>query len=509
MYLSLYSVLITKPKQCPPRPIPRPNRKRFLASVLTILSKSTAGTQCPDGMDRLRKMDKRKSKPEKKRDDDITREVSVTTPSLSKKKPRYRSKVLKNNIGNEAEPILVLQSTKDVAQTPSNNSQCITARNSVNTYVDPKTLRWGENLPPPTASDGKNFRHVDKELTNKIENASKRVDKSSCNYFVDVIKTSFSVYNVKTEFNKNLPHSAESSKVALEINESVAEKLYNMQNIKDTEFKETNDVTKKPSSKYFYSIQPESQDWDDKQLLDHFQSEFTEQYNMNSPKGRQKIKSESFNYKKKPLPNTTSFPSTKRKTQKSDRKKNFINSLKEELQMKDYTYKEPENFYQALKVIAKNKRRYQKAIHFRSLQESSEGDVHECQFKRRKVLSEKPNAKQSNHYPETRFNPLTLNPNLKTRFKKRKIIADREKKGDESEHSLEVVGYDYEIKKTKVQDQSSLELRSRAPSPMTLIEDYKGSLLMDYSESGTSNMMPIAVRQSSQFKHLYSKLARF
>ncbi|RVE54899.1 hypothetical protein evm_000266 [Chilo suppressalis] len=135
-----------KPVKPPPRP--RPGQKKFLTSVLTILSKTTESTQCPDdgSNSAIRQTNNprkfTRGRPEKKKNEVV---------NDTQKKKKYRSKILSNSVGKDEkdQQIIVLQEQKDIKHTSSifyeNNSANFT------------------NLPAFI----KNTRHADKEQKNQ------------------------------------------------------------------------------------------------------------------------------------------------------------------------------------------------------------------------------------------------------------------------------------------------------------------------------------------------------
>uniref|UniRef100_A0A2A4JXP3 Uncharacterized protein n=1 Tax=Heliothis virescens TaxID=7102 RepID=A0A2A4JXP3_HELVI len=507
------------------RPIPRPGRKRFLTSVLTILSKATTGTQYPDiDSYKFKRLERAKMRLKKKKDEEIIQEDPIASSNYSKRRSKYRSRIF-NDDDSELEQLVVLQSTKEITHTPSNES------GKSDNFKDPKepeAVRWADIFPTlckkkldiPMLEDIKEVpakieqpvvKIVEKDPSTLVAEVPKKDDnKKFYNFFVDLLETTFNVYNVKTEFNPPAASSVNSSKVALEIDESVAKKL----NIKNKE-PVSEDVTRKPSFKHFYCIKPDGEDsWNDKQLLDHFQPKSVRRSRTTSPskstKRRRKLQSESFNTKTtKPLPLTQSVILPKKVILKKDRKKNFINLLKQQLKMDDDAFDEPQNFYQALKVIARNKRRCQKSIHIKEAKKPSEGDVHVCQFKRRRLLSAstKSSSKKSAYRPESDIlrNSFTRSSDITSSTKKCTTITITETTENEipSQHSLEVFGFDYEPVPKKLPD----AFPSFPPSASTSMQDYninQPSYMKD-SDSGTTSVVS-GRRQSAKLGPFLSGL---
>lgn len=507
---NMFPVISKKPSS--PRPIPRPGRKRFLASVLTILSQSTTGTQYPDHDDPepVKKIDKTKNKLKKKKEEEAIQEDSIITASSSKKKQKYRSKVL-NDHNNDFEQLVILKSTKEITHTPSNYS------NKSNNLKEPENIKWADILPPLVKNgnpdhmnlpeDNRNVQDkkdgrgglVEKDPSTMVAEVPKKEEKKLYNFFVDLLETTFSVYNVKTEFNPQPVSSVNSSKVALEIDESVAKKL-NIQKIRD--HSECSDDKCCPNpSKHVYCIKPDDNEvWDSKPGQQSTKKPSSKRSRPVSPtkslKKKRRLHSESFDQKKtKPIPITTSLTIPNKKTLlRKDRKKTFINMLKDQLKMEECVFEEPQNFFQALKVIARNKRRCQKSIHFNeTMKKSSEGDVHVCQFKRRRLLSASTNKSSKKSYrPESEFmRPMRSfnNSDITSSTRKRTIaITETEHELDPSQHSLEVYGFDYELNTHKRFKHDSVFGYNSSVS--TYHRDYfANESLTKYSDSGASSLM--------------------
>ncbi|KAH9637572.1 hypothetical protein HF086_014212 [Spodoptera exigua] len=509
-----------------PRPIPRPGKKRFVASVLQILSQSTTGTQYPDqeNSEKLKKQERPKFSLKKKKEEVETFTEDLSTSTSSKRKRRYRSKILNcGHTDSDFEKLVVLQSTKEITHTPSNASDKSNwFRNTSSFYKEPETVKWTDILlttpkkikdapatkenkdeenkeTPPKLTETK-VKSIDRDFSTLIAEGPKKVDKKLYKFFYDLLETTFSVYNVNTEFNNIIPPSTFSSKVNFEIDENVVRKLA----IEKTKASAGED--KETPSKFHY-IKPDVKDqWDDKRLLEHFQPKAVKLATPLSPpksiKRRQKVKpNRPIEYKKKSLPMSASLSIPNNKISvKKERKKTFINLLKKQLKMEDEDFDEPQNFYQALKVIARNKRRCQRSIHFVESKKPSEGDVHVCQFKRRKLISSGyKSSKKSKNIPESDFfksmKSFSRNSDYSTRVKKRNNMCVIDTTADiPSVQSLEVFGFDYEpvSKKPAIKNSTSFP-----PSTSTSIQEYNinAPLLMKFSNSTTSSII-----ESSQIR---------
>ncbi|XP_075989954.1 uncharacterized protein LOC142985584 isoform X2 [Anticarsia gemmatalis] len=447
------------------KPIPRPGRKRFLASVLTILSKSTTGTQLTEANDPYFNK-KAKIKRKKDFEDGYLGDLST------KRKPKFRSRVLNDNRNFELDHVVVLQSTKSINQTPSNYSE----NNSVK---DPEMIKWSEFLPPLVKKDSNltKVRSKEKRVTlvdepqTLIANDSKKDDSKILNFFVDLLETTFNVYNVQTEAEKPLNFSEISSKNVLEIDEVVANKL----DIKNNELKCTDGYDDDDPTNV-YCITPNERDlWFD-------EKSFKKPPAPSTTMRRKKMKSESFEYKKKPIPPTRSFiyqTSANKKYFKKEQKKNLLNQLKEELRMDDIIFEEPRNFYQALKVMARNKRRSQKSIHFSSSKKPSDGDVFNCMYKRRRLLSA---STKSSKKTKSDLNEIKNFSKSSAVSSTRKTISNTiESNYGVSNHSLQVFGFDYEEPKSYTFDPSPFMPKRRVIMSKSDLNDAETFFLSDTS----------------------------
>ncbi|KAJ0184310.1 hypothetical protein K1T71_000733 [Dendrolimus kikuchii] len=324
---------------------------KFLTSVLTILSKSTAGTQYDLDTDKLEKTILEARKGTSEYDEMITDNAILNNNNRTSKKKKCKSKILNDRL-NESDQVVVLRSKMDIVHTPSNYSD----KSNVE-------VKWTDFPRLVKAEDGENIQKEAEETAiyhcvadgiGKITSKKVTIDTEPTtlvsdkpkdklyNFFVDLLETTFSVYNVNTEFIK--PTSVSSSRIALQIDESVAKKL----EIK----KDFDDVNEKPS-KYF-SINNSNAKWDDGKLLEHFQSKPLSIKLSDEPLKRKKRRTKLDN---KNIMNTQSFFLPTKKSNRKHMKKNLLTLFKEQLMMDAESYEEPENLYQALKVMAKNKRR--------------------------------------------------------------------------------------------------------------------------------------------------------
>ncbi|CAG9577647.1 unnamed protein product [Danaus chrysippus] len=378
----------------------RPGKKKFLASVLTILSKSTAATQYPeiDNSDRIK---------------DRIKPRSTQKSDTNKHKKKYKSRVL-NTYKDDS--IIVLKSKKEIQQTSSTSSRNDTCKSYTpqNKKSNQKSIRYvlDNNIYSGVAEGpARDILKIEskKHLSAyepKDTNVEKQVDKKIYNFFVELLETTFNMYN-----DKELNDNTKESKTGLELNESVLQKLI-IQGQSQVENQRS------------YSKDIDSEKY---KFLSSFYERTLNNDLPETPKVRPKTKY-LINHKKDKPEKLNSF-SVPKKGKKS--KKALLDILKEEL-TKDAckTYEEPGNLYQALKVMAKNKKKSENSIRFNKMEGFSDKD---CML-RRKVLfkSKKRNRKTD---PKTKFISRSF-----------EIGSNR----FPSRHSLVVYGYDYE-KPIKIQ----------------------------------------------------------
>lgn len=393
-----------------------------------------------------------------------------TQDAIVKKKPKFRSRVLNDMMGTDTKKVVILQNKKEIIHTPSNYSN--------RSYKDISDDRY-MSLPPlvnydcdeeydDEANTMKNLvakskaateAHLQKDVMKKckdpitlVSQNKQKDEKGLYNFFVDLLETTFSVYNVKPEYNGDHTPSDVRSKVVFEIDENVAEKLNVSKN-------RTQDKTKEeaPIAQNLCCIRNKRYCVNDRVLLDRSRSPpVSSKPDTIKRKYRRNLKSESFFYqnpKFKINSPTQSVVMNKKSFHKRNRKQTFINMLKEQLRMEDCSFEEPQNLHQALKIIARNKRRNRKAIHFADDVTKTDDNDHrkpECVFKRRKVISSSTKSTKRNHVPNERtfrtdtitrkFSDTMINPDKK--LPKSGYSTEDDK--TESYHSLEVHGYDYE-----------------------------------------------------------------
>lgn len=485
-----------RPLKAPPRP--RAGNKKFLASVLTILSKSTTGTQYPDADDPVtRKKIRKRINIARKADN---KDMKTPNEVRIKRKPKFRSKALNNEVEKEVkeQQVVVLQNKKEMIQTPSMYSEndsynwsnlpsVVKAQEQNKEAIEKKVMAVANEL-AKEIMEGRNVRkdkrvRIDEPTTlvgdniNKepIVKATNEKDKGLYNFFVDLLETTISVYNVKAEYDKspNPPSEVSSVKIPLEIDESVAKRL----NIRDGKSQKTEESAQPPNQ--FYCL---------KDLEFGSQGHSSPPANYQPPlkcPRKKKFQAESFSFLRKPTARkmaTASVVETK-KTSRKQKKKTLLNLFKEQLKMDDDAFEEPQNLYQALRVIAENKRRCQKTIHFEDAIRRKRKDMGfpECMFKRRKVIS--PSTKLTNKNKKQLNTPnITMKYSEITGYKRKK--ADYATDYDESYHSLEVYGFDYEnpISKKPTNREKQI-LFTYHSTPSGSAQEMKSKDLLDTAES--------------------------
>lgn len=378
-------------------------------------------------------------------------ETEPFTVEPEKRKNKYKSKIL-NSDNYPPDTFEVLQHRRNITQTSSielcnDNSE------------ESEDIKWSEFLPRLVQPDpeeiqmekDKKLSHLVKEVTEGRIIKEKRVtidvkepptlvsvsevktgttkDPGFYNFFVDLLETTFSVYNLKSEFSNDKIPSAVSSKVAFEMDEEVANKL-----------NAAPEPPRKPSTHVEYKEEPKKDE-----LIDYFKNC---PRRSNSPPPKRKKKSEyppkrktpkieprqSLLYPQSVLKRSSLLPQSASLTQnkpfyKKNSKQTLINLLKEQLRMDNQPLEEPQNLFKALQVLAKNKRKTQKSLRF----EETSNELADCMYRSRRLVRRR--NKQKND-PKIPASPTTR-PDHQTRpdFKKWQKVSEDE----ESNHSLKVV----------------------------------------------------------------------
>ncbi|CAH0404128.1 unnamed protein product [Chilo suppressalis] len=449
-----------KPVKAPPRP--RPGQKKFLTSVLTILSKTTESTQCPDdgSNSAIRQTNNprqiTRGRPEKKKNEVV---------NDTQKKKKYRSKILSNSVGKDEkdQQIIVLQEQKDIKHTSSifyeNNSANFTnltafiknTRHADKEQKKPENITdtapvitntaLRKNLEEKQMKRDKRVRIEDPTTLVSVINAgtqdttTKDNGKGMYNFFVDLLET-IDVYNA-TDIDKEvtLSSSTSSSKVPLEINESVANKLVVKCDSSNCEGK----TRSSSRGSQFYCFKDDGELRRTKQLISETPKR-KEKYRYNRT-----IKAESFsantNLQPKKLKANSFNIDNRQSTSKKRKKDTVLNMFKEQLKMDVKSFDEPQNLYEALKIIAETKRKCQRTIHFEEEMRRKRRDsgFPECTFKSPKVIKNCRKKKTKNNVLEPVQKPLVNKEHGKKMRRKETITAS----SAESQYSLQVLGYDY------------------------------------------------------------------
>lgn len=394
-------------------------------------------------------MEKTKQRLKKKKEEFFVKEL-ITSPVI-KSKPKYKSKSINYHdviVDGELDSLIVLQSTKQIIQTPSNNSECVSPiPKKGGLFTESETMNWATPHPPSHRHDldletntlkGSHSKKVKKEEHTAEENPN-REEKNIYNFFVNVLKTTLSGCDIKPALD--LPTSEKFSRLSMEIDEAVAKKL----NMENKEPKPT-EVSQKPScnSKCFYVDVLDETQWDE-----NFKPQFKKQYRdraetkQTTKKNRkQNLNTSSlirqYRLAAKPSVPKTRTPMPRKKTPikpKQNKKRDFIDSLKQELQFHQEEQYEKPSFFKALKAMAKHKKR--QSVNFRTSRKPSDDDV--CQLKCHKVLSAKSSKnKQSIYIPQSR----QISRQATSYKKQHQTIFENSDEDSMLSNSLEVIDYD-------------------------------------------------------------------
>lgn len=479
--------------KAPPRS--RPGTKTFLASILTILSKSTASTQYPPipeskefkQRNKQRKISKQPSENRKQSPDsqktrilknsslknDPTGEIAIKKveehqeTNKKTKKTKYKSRVLNEVSNKPSEKVLVLQSKKDIVQTPSCNSKSTKD-------MSEHSIKWADFLPKLIDSETGTIRNViEKNYDTQEHGIAKSVfegtqfirdkkthdhpntlastppkDEKLYNIFVDLLQT---VYNVSPEYKHiNGLKSAKSSKIQLEIDDSVAQKLE-----KPNKTSESIQDDHHIASKQHYSVTPDdNEDWNTQKLAEYFKNrpvsvEWSEPYlqiNKTCKCVKKKFKNELYTTKQKTAKTQSAVMEGRRSYYRKTKKPDLLNILKEQLAVDDGEREDADNFYQSLRVIARNKRK-QNTIRFETPMKAGRNagsDYDTCIFKSRKVISPSTRSPKRNRGNKTSDFVRIPSDTKSIDSEYSRTIAESAYNCDESNHSLEVTGFDYE-----------------------------------------------------------------
>lgn len=421
---------------CPNRLSPRPGRKRFETSVPTDLSRSTIKSQWTNGFENIREIKETKNKQIVIGIKKENHEEWITSPNISKTKSRCKYKNLKNRINAKLQPIVDLQSTTNIAKTgynDTNNENRLLERyqpkskgiseqtrkddkNVIYPKIGNKKENYEELITSPnilkrkSKSKYKNLKDyiiaelqpivvlqstsdIDQTGFNDTNNEnrpleryqpkSKRIseitNKDNKNVIYTKIVETGSVNHLEKEFSyQQLPKNPNHSKFTLETPANQFD-LYKIGERELQTFDKTQKHPHPPSPKHSDSIRTDEREECYKQLLKSVQSQLSEPHKVPKsplPQKSSKLQSDSSQHKKA----TQLKPA---KTSKATKKTTSKIYKKETIE---------ENFYGALKVIAKNKKFNQKIV------------VNDQPKRRRKVLPTESTSKQHVNYPKHSIN---------------------------------------------------------------------------------------------------------
>lgn len=376
-------------------------------------------------------------------------------PVNEKQTLKFKSKILNDQASKQYQPLIVIQAQKEMLKTPSNCSDTKELLEKVLPFATKDIKledinKTAKDIMKTTQYNRSRLQKLDEPNTLVGENAK---EKDIYDFFVKLIETTFKVYNVQTDFKNE--HTRSNN--VMEIDEQVATKL----NVKKNLEKSQPHNGLRTPEQYFNVMDNGIYTWNDQQIQ---VMQKQPQYKnfvpplATTPK-RKKLYSRSFLHS----PQTSRYEHTvaERKPRKK-RFKNFrsilLDTLKEDLKMDKEDLEEPQNMHEALKIIAKNKRKcrlqtIEKGVRFKKIGDDTDT---ECQFKRKRVISSAPEAikhkklKKVVDKTKTPFEPR--NP--------KKIIADYEIYTELDElglndltdtatvQSIEVKGFDYDYNMT-------------------------------------------------------------
>lgn len=386
---------------------------------------------------------------------------------------KYKSKVLNDQANKKYHPLIVIQAQKDMPKTPSN---CSDRKDLSEKFSNSKVIQFPiEDIKPDfnkaaieiiqaAQCNRSRLRKLDEPNT-LVGDHSKEKEKDIYDLFVKLLETTFKVCNVQTDFKCE---NTQSSNI-MEIDEHVAKKL----NVQKNREKVDTFNGLQTSDKYYNITDEGIYTWND-QRIQVMQKQPLHK-NLEPPlvriPKRKRLCSNSFSH----APRTNILcprydrDVVERKPHKK-RYKNFRNilldTLKEDLKMEKDDFEEPQNMHEALKIIAKNKRkcrtqiRLDKGVTFKKIGDGTETD---CQFKRKRVISSIKEAKTHKKLNKgvgkmkTPFEPRNFICSKKIRtaaYQNYTELLAIEDKAEElpnkpSIQSIEVKGYDFDYNTTK------------------------------------------------------------
>ncbi|XP_048002789.1 uncharacterized protein LOC125239290 [Leguminivora glycinivorella] len=389
----------SKPKAQPP---PRPQINKLLTSAPkeSNISTFTRLLGTPDPAVRFIKRKKR-TLPEKLPKQ--SSKISKTSKESNRDKPRNIVEENKNlSKFRQNHPKDEEKTQRKVLQTPSTSSK-------INRDMSFDT-NWSTIFPAKENRDTNLLQqYISNYDTGKDKKAkstgveTKKKDEEIYTFFKDLIE---SVYDEEVATNPDV--SAASSDVKFELDDPVAQKLqeYNSRQ---------------------YTIDDKNYVYDQsRELADYYNNKLRLTPHKNTKR------------KKKNIRYTFTDKSENPKADNRLKKPNLLAVLKQELSMDLSRQEEPESMYEALLNIAKNKRK-KKQIYFETTKESSDLE-RVCRFKGRSVIS------PSTRMPK-RVKPASRCDSKTTRGVRTGSLSSIE----ESSHSLEVLGFDYDFLEPKME----------------------------------------------------------
>lgn len=396
--------------------------------------------------------------------------VPVNNTGVKEKQTlKFKSKILNDQANKQYQPLIVIQAQKDIPKTPSNGSDTKELLDQFsNSTVLPFPIKdikaedinkaAKEIIQAAQSNRSRLQRH--EEPNTLVGDHNKENEKDIYDFFVKLLETTFKVYNVQTDFKSEKSQS----KNRLEIEEHVAKKL----NVRKNPEKLDPFNGLRTSDKYYNVTDEGIYSWNDQRIqVMQKQPIYLEPPLVNIPK-RKKLCSRSFSHAPRTDILCSRYESAvpERKPQKK-RLKNFRNilldTLKEDLKMDKDDFEEPQNMHEALKIIAKNKRRCRtqirldKGVRFKKMGDGTETD---CQFRRKRVISAITEAKKHKKNnkglskTKTSFEPKNSMCSKKIKAAAYLNTELDEYKADElpikpSIQSIVVRGYDFDSNTTK------------------------------------------------------------
>lgn len=382
-------------------------------------------------------------------------EIVNNNANEKKKIQKFISKALNDEVNKKYQPLIVIQAQKDMPKTPSSSSYTKDTLERLSTPGMLQSLKGiktedinkaAKEILLAVQSKRSKLKALDEPNT-LVSEHQKEEEKDIYDFFVKLLEKTFDVYNVKTDFQSE---PTQSKNLVLEIDEQVAKKL-NVKKKPDRDFNKS-----KTTETYFNMTDDRIYTWQDQQIQ-VMQREpkyrYLEPPLVKLPERKTTLYSRSFTYASR-----KGIKSPEPKPQKR-RSKNYRNllldTLKEELKMDKDDFEEPQNIHEALRIIAKNKRKCRNHIHTDKnvkFMKIGDGTVTDCQFKRKRVISTRGDKKLKK---QKKFNKTSTNSLLEPKnfICLKKTKPSQYTKVDDyridesiktSIQSIEVKGYDFD-----------------------------------------------------------------